>query len=140
MFEYLFKIKMKQMSSPLSQFENDLDSLKFSIKDGEEICDHEVKDFICYVQDDSESYGIEWIITHNAYKHLPWRKSIGCEECMDSFIGMVDCGGHYSNFRMFHGDKEVSHNYGLGSSPLDPDEPFFDEDDYISDSDSNSDS
>lgn len=43
---------------------------------------------------------------------IPWRKGDYCESCIDGRIGVLFCGGHYNNLRVFHGDIDISCDYG----------------------------
>lgn len=55
---------------------------------------------------------------------LPWSQwGKYCEDCVDSELGIIGCGGHYTDGRVFNGQKDVSKDFWIGSiSDLDPEE------------------
>ena len=39
------------------------------------------------------------------YSDLNWYRYSMCEKCLDSFLGCMECGGHYTNMRIFIHNK-----------------------------------
>lgn len=119
-------------------FERELQANRFLLQNGELECNHLViTRYLWYVQDCtccSYSYykDTDQLKTIQS-KDFPWFKYSGCVECMNYHIGVLNCGGHYSNFRIYKVTEEEESNYGLevnlGLHQLNANEYVYAEDD-----------
>lgn len=83
-------------------FEQRLKELGYSIY-FEEKCDHTKDDDnnTFYVQEDLDD-GSPKIIKS---VELKWAKHVLCTKCLNSYMGILYCGGHYTNTRLYLNDK-----------------------------------
>lgn len=116
-----------------SEFEKLLVERGFTVEELECECDHEKPLYYimffqqcpCCLDDeideDNENSDDEPTIRSDK---LAWYKQVvGCEECTESELGCLDCGGHYSNFRLFRieGDRdEIDNDHYFSQHEPDP--------------------
>lgn len=57
---------------------------------------------------------------------ISWQKGDYCESCIDGRIGVLFCGGHYNNLRVFQGNKNISDKYeNFSINVVDPNELIY---------------
>jgi len=77
---------------------------------------------IIYVQDSDEYYGPK-----TKSSDITWSKRYCCDKCLDSIMGCILCGGHYTNMRIFKNNEDISKDFDYSCSNLDPNEIFNNE-------------
>ena len=111
----------------MDEFEQKLKTLGYNLnlfkEDG--ICSHKEKNCIYYVQECSCCIKLK---KGTKNKELDWWKYMACEKCMDSDLGCLDCGGHYSNIRIFKDNIDVSDDYYSVNGRLYPDSFIYSSD------------
>lgn len=129
----------KHLMATTTSFEKELHQNGFQLESGERECDHSSSPssptYIWYVQTcpccTAAYYREQGTLKTVKSKDLAWYKYSGCEDCMDSELSSLSCGGHYGNFRLFEvsasGDREMRDETDFGQHPLEPNKLVYDD-------------
>lgn len=81
-----------------------------------------------YVQEDLEGLLVERKFDYDRIvysRELRWTKSVLCKRCLDSYMGILDCGGHYTNTRLFKQDGSLDDNNDFIQYEPNPDDIVY---------------
>ena len=66
-------------------------------------------------------------------KHYDWRCCKVNKKYLENHLGILNCGGHYNNIRIFNGEKDITSDYNMIIDELDPERLIYEDEDESED-------
>ncbi len=58
-------------------------------------------------------------------QELPWIKISACQECLDAYLDSLVCGGHYTHIRIFNPREDITCDYNIATTEINPQELVY---------------